>query len=456
MICCVHMFSSPIKYFAALLRFYIKNNKMTNNSILDVVNILAQQGKWNVIFNETSFSLYSFVYDEHGDVDPTLSRWLTSAQRNVDYTQTRFYSWATVNDSLTQFLGKATATEGNYISFMDLFNNPNNLLLSYYGDYQNLTSYTAEGQSTVIPVVYAGTYNDSLLLIKLPIGSPIVNLVENSIATFTDPDCYYTFGLSIIAMGSDLSSFYCNYSYANLTTTICINFCAANVDVCLNYQKSYCSDVSGTTPAIGTGTAYCNNLCTSSNRIDCDASYGLYCEQKLATFSNDVPTFLNDNNYHNTCACYLPNVTLQGYRNTLQNTYNITVDVNSPNCFFPVCLSNSMSVKPTQYKTTCGNCPFLSGCILSATIDYNGNFVTIPVTNQSSACNNFNQLTPDSPNYNNEFPPPTPNACLTVHPPKRPKKPKQSHASLIIIIAVPTFLVAVMLVAVIVKKNKKK
>lgn len=417
---------------------------MSGTSKLDIAATLAQTGQWNTLFTGTTFSLYGIVYDCYGGVDYNNSKWVTANNPNDTPVEgNNYYSWSASNQLLSQFIGIECKFE-NSITFMDLYTNEGNLLVSRYGQSYHLVSYSTDPNSAAnaFPVEYAGVLGTEYVLLRLPIACPTAALISDSIGTYADTSGYAVFGLSILEMGDAFKAIYCNAAYSNLTNSFCIAFCNANTNICLDYQKEYCSEVTGTTAPPGAGTTYCTNWCGTSNKSNCDAAYELYCANKLSTeFGNDLQSFINSSTYHNICACFLPDHTMDGYRENLQTLYSIHVDAQSVECFYPPCLTNANSLKPYKYKTSCGNCTVQSGCILSVNIDYDGRFIAPPVTNQSKACTAFNSVDFSTSDGNpNDVAPTAPNACRDIGTNPISNR-KNSIVPLIILVAIPLVLI---------------
>lgn len=359
---------------------------MNNATIVQAANELAIAGRWNDIFNGTQFSIYSITW-VGTTPDYANSRWVYSTLNSSNYPNG--FTWSVVNKFLTQFEG-VDSTEEGVVCFKPAYDNDPNYLTSQtvavgsdtadnrLSDYDPSISNPAS-RWTITRDTSRTT--DLYFLVDMPIFDHTQPLVEGTIGT----GVVNHFGIDILKPGTALSTYICTVQTpTNILTNFCTTFCSGNPSVCQSAYEAVCytqTDIDNTA---------CINWCSTATASDCDSTLLTFCDDKLVNdFGNDVQALLNSQ-FGNMCACFLPDATMSGYASTLNSQFKVIINEGNIQCYYPPCLQNGSSVKPFKYKDNCNNCPNDAGCIETAIIDVNGDFIVAPVVNQSVECKQYN------------------------------------------------------------------
>ena len=384
---------------------------------------LAVENKWNDIFEGTKFSIYGIIYNTDGvpqsGIDRCRSKWITAT--NIVGKYVDGFGWDSTKHITSQLIG-TPCIDPTRMSFKNLHNNPNNYLVSYKGDRTYaMFDYTANNvdQTTQWKFEYDSLFGEEFLVVRIAIRSPLQPLISGSIGTYPVGVNYSIFGIYIIEPGPKLTAEYCSAAI-NLNTSLCIKFCSDNPTLCHSLQSDICM-----TPE-GIETPYCRGWCKTNKDANCNIALEGMCSRKLQELDNNVQSLMNSE-YADDCGCFLSETTMNGYAESIQNTFNIHITKNVSKCYYPPCSLNANSTKPYEWKHKCGNCPKDSGCIVSSRINISGSLISPPVINQSSSCVAFNKI--EDFEGRSATAPMIPNRCKTREPEKTKVKTKSNNSS---------------------------
>jgi hypothetical protein len=365
---------------------------------------LARSNRWNDIFEGSIFTIYGIVWNSEdatsSGVNNSKSKWLTAA--TIDGSTLEGYKWTDVQTTNSQLMGIHSPAPNSF-GFRPHYNNPKALLASWKYDAgtascagtvspdcavaNRMIDYTS---SSVTPstqwVADYETTVSGMLIINSQIKNPTVPLVKGTVTTFYPGSGGSSIGIYFVSPGRKLQAEYCSI-ISNLTMPVCISWCSSNPNSCAVNQLTLCMNVDNIS------SEYCQAYCATNN-ANCDAALKPYCESQLqSTASNDINSFMAGD-YGNMCACFLPDITMNGLATSIQDAYGVYTDKGSANCYFPMCSQNVDAIKPKAWKLMCGNCPNKCNCITSVSINYQGAFESSPEVQNAPSCTEYGAIAP--------------------------------------------------------------
>lgn len=408
----------------------------SSQSINSTVIKLAKENRYNDIFNGTKFTLS--IGNNANDL------WHMSPSV-YSAGSPQYYSWSRTLSAESQFIGIDMGNNiPNKMSFKPAYKNPSNFVIGWSNNVGqavmtgNADSPSAEKNQWQIEYASDATPDPKFVIFYMSIYFKFKNNnigFGKYVETFKNGQLspFNVVALVVVDPGPSLLKEYCtNAEQVNVSSVFCKSYCEAHTAECNNHIGELCEKPENMS------NDSCVKWCNTSSVANCDKALKDNC-QKLLTdkYSNNVSNLLNS--FHGqSCACFLPDSTMQGYANSLRDQYGFNVPVQNALCFYPPCSLNATKVVvPYVWKMNCGNCAKDSGCITAVEIDVQGSLLHPPLIFQSNMCKRFlgnqspvvNQTA--STNSNKPFytgpddKPTIPNACIMNN--DTPKIPKINH-----------------------------